>query len=280
MRFTEWVHAHRRSILFLLAVLAVGGLASSLNLPVSLFPRVDFPRVFVNLEAGDRPAERMAVEVTWLVEEAVRAVPGVRNIRSATSRGAADISINFDWDQDMRAAMLQVESAVNRAMPELPQGTTFEVRLMDPTVFPVLGYSLTSDKRSLAELRDIAQYELRPLLTTVAGVAKTEVLGGEVEEYRVETDLGKLNSYGLTLEDVGKALAAANVLTAVGRLEDHDKLYLLISNTQYKDFDQIAATVLRTDAGGIVRLRDVATVRKDVAPNWSRPARPARPRRR
>ena len=270
MKFTEWVHAHRRSILFLLAVLAVGGLASSLNLPVSLFPRVDFPRVFVNLEAGDRPAERMAVEVTWLVEEAVRAVPGVRNIRSATSRGAADISINFDWGQDMRAAMLQVESAVNRAMPELPQGTTFEVRLMDPTVFPVLGYSLTSDKRSLAELRDIAQYELRPLLTTVAGVAKTEVLGGEVEEYRVETDLGKLNSYGMTLEDVGKALAAANVLTAVGRLEDHEKLYLLISNTQYKDFDQIAATVLRTDAGGIVRLRDVATVRKDVAPNWAR----------
>ena len=186
MKFTEWVHAHHRSFLFLLGALALGGVASGWNLPVTLFPQVHFPRVEVNLEAGDRPAERMAIEVTWPIEEAVRAVPGVRNIRSATSRGAADISINFDWGRDMPAAMLQVESAVNRVMPELPQGTSFDVRLMDPTVFPVLGYSLTSDDRSLAELRDIAQYEIRPVLATIAGVAKTEVLGGEVEEIRVE----------------------------------------------------------------------------------------------
>jgi len=270
MKFTEWIHAHHRSILFLLAVLALGGVASALSLPVALFPQVPFPRVEVNLEAGDRPGERMAIEVTWPVEEAVRAVPGVRNIRSTTSRGAADISINFDWDTDMPSAMLQVESAVNRVMAELPAGTKFDVRLMDPTVFPVLGYSLTSDTRSLIDLRDIARYQIRPVLATITGVAKMEVLGGEVEEYRVEADVARLNSYGMSLEEVGKALSAANVLTAVGRLEDHNKLYLIISNTEFKDLDRIAATVLRTDAGGIVRLSDVATVRRDAAPQWTR----------
>ncbi|MCX5654419.1 MAG: efflux RND transporter permease subunit, partial [Planctomycetota bacterium] len=270
MRFSEWVHAHTRSILFLMAALAVGGIASSLKLPVALFPQVAFPRVAVGLEAGDRPAERMAVEVTWPIEEAVRAVPGVRNIRSITSRGAAEISINFDWDTDMPAAMLQVQSAVSRTMTELPAGTKFDVRLMDPTVFPTLGYSLTSDTHSLVELRDIAQYQLRPVLSTITGVAKTEVLGGEIEEFRVEADPAKLNAYGMTLEDVAKALSAANVLTAVGRLEDHDKLYLIISDTGFKDLGQISATVLRTDAGGIVRLSDVATVRRDAAPQWTR----------
>ena len=155
--FTNWIHSHHRSILFLLIALAVGGLASSLKLPVALFPQVHFPRVVVDFDSGDRPAERMATEVTYAAEEAIRAVEGVRSIRSTTSRGSAEISINFDWEADMTASMLQVESAVNQVMPTLPQGTTFTVRRMDPTVFPVICYSLTSDTKSGVELYDLAQ---------------------------------------------------------------------------------------------------------------------------
>ena len=267
---TNWIHSHHRSVLFLLVALAVGGLVSTLGLPVALFPQVHFPRVVVELEAGDRPAERMATEVTYPSEEAVRAVPGVRNLRSTTSRGSAEISINFDWKQDMTAAMLQVESAVTQVMPTLPPGTTFSVRRMDPTVFPVICYSLTADGRSGVELYDLAQYQIRPALTTIAGVAKIEVMGGGQEEFRVDADPAKLAAYGLTLSDVGTALSAANVLTAVGRLEEHDKLYLVVTNTSFTDLKQIAATVLRSDQDGTVRLSDVATVSHDAVPQWSR----------
>ena len=76
MSFAGWIQVHRRSMLFLMAILALGGLLSSFGLPVSLFPQVNFPRIEVSLDAGDRPAERMAVEVTYPVEEAIRAVPG------------------------------------------------------------------------------------------------------------------------------------------------------------------------------------------------------------
>ena len=175
MNFGKWIQKHNRSITFLLLAFAVAGAVSSFSLPVSLFPRVDFPRVVINLDAGDRPAERMVVEVTLPIEEAVRSVPGVQSVRSNTSRGAADISINFRWGLDMISAMLQVESEVNKVLVNLPPGTTFEVRRMDPTVFPALGYSLVSDTRSLTELRDIAYYQIRPVLTAVAGVAKIEV---------------------------------------------------------------------------------------------------------
>jgi len=167
---TEWMRTHRRSILFLLLVLVTGGIFSILKIPVALFPQVNFPRVEVSLDAGDRPADRMAIEVVWPVEEAVRAVPGVRDVRSTTSRGSADISVDFDWGLDMVAAMLQVESAIN-LLSGLPSGTTFTIRRMDPTVFPVLAYSLTSRVHSLVELRDLALYQLRPLLSTVNGVA-------------------------------------------------------------------------------------------------------------
>jgi len=269
--FTNWIHDHHRSILFLMAALAIGGLACSFSLPVALFPQVHFPRVVVDFEAGDRTAERMATEVTYPAEEAVRAVQGVRNIRSTTSRGSSQISINFDWDQDMTVAMLQVESAVNQALASMPTGTTFKVRRMDPTVFPVICYSLTSDEpNSGVKLYDLAQYQLRPLLSTVNGVAKIDVMGGQKEEYRVEVNPARLSELGLTLADLGNALSAANVLTAVGRLEDHDKLYLIVTNTSFTDLKQIESTVIRSDASGSIRLRDVAVVRKDAQPQWSR----------
>lgn len=270
MSMTDWMQTHRRSILFLLVVLIIGGVFSSLKLPVALFPNVSFPRIAVSLDAGDRPAERMAIEVTWPVEEAVRAVPGVRSVRSTTSRGSADISINFDWGEDMVAAMLQVESAINQIVPNLPAGLTFNVRRMDPTVFPVLGYSLTSDTHSLIELRDLAMYQLRPLLSTVEGVAKVGVLGGEQEEYRVTVDPAKLDSFGLTLADVASALSAANIVTAVGRQEDHYKLYLVMSDTRLTSLDEISRTVLRSGSDGLVLLEDIATVNRDATPQWTR----------
>ncbi len=270
MSAAGWVQQHRRSILFLMAALALGGLASSLHLPVSLFPNVDFPRVQVNVDAGDRPAERMAIEVTRPVEEAARAVPGVLNVRSTTSRGSAEISIGFGWGKDMVAALLQVESAINQVLASLPQGTTFSVRRMDPTVFPVLGYTLTSDAHSLVELRDIAQYQLRPLLSTVEGVSKVETLGGAEAEYRVTVDPARLASFGLSMQDVASALSAGNVITAVGRMEDHYKLYLVMSDTRFLNLSQIRQTVVRSAKNGIVRLDDIAAVDLETVPQWTR----------
>ncbi|MDA8166090.1 MAG: efflux RND transporter permease subunit, partial [Desulfobacteraceae bacterium] len=270
MTFPGWMQAHRRSILFLLAVLALGGIASGLKLPVALFPDVQFPRVRVELDSGDRPAEQMAVEVTRPVEEAVRAVPGVVGVRSTTSRGSAEISVNFSWGLDMVRAMLQVESAINEVFSSLPSGTTFSVRRMDPTVFPVLAYSLTSPSHSLVELRDLALYQLRPILSTVPGVAKVGVQGGEQEEYRVTVNPAKLASYGLSLPEVARALSASNVITAVGRIEDHYKLYLVMSDTRFKNFSEIEKTVLRSGKSGLVLLEDVAVVSKETVPRWTR----------
>ncbi len=270
MTVTGWLHGHARSLVFLLAILIVAGIFGGFSLPVALFPQVSFPRVRVTLDAGDRPAERMAVEVTYKVEEAVRAIPGVRGVRSTTSRGSAEVSVNFDWGQDMIAAMLQVESEVNKIVPELPPGTTFEVERMDPTVFPVIAYSLTSATHSLSELHDIAMYQLRPALSTITGVARVTVQGGAIEEYRVVVDPGKLQSFNISLGDVAKALSASNVLVAVGRIEDHDKLYLIVSDTRVRNAGDIENAVLRSGSNGVVLVEDVATVEKSTEPQWIR----------
>jgi CzcA family heavy metal efflux pump len=261
---------HRKSILFLLVVLIVAGGFSGIRMPASLFPRIDFPRVRVDLDAGDRPADRMGMEVTWPVEEAVRSVPGVRTIRSTTSRGSAEISIDFDWGQDMQAAALQVQSAISQIAGTMPQGTTFEVHRMDPTVFPVLAYSLTSDARSSVDLRDTALYQLRPRLSTIPGVATVTVQGGDTEEYHVTVDPLKLASYNMSIDDVSKTLSAANVIEAVGKLEDHYKLYLVVSDTRLATLADIGRTVVKSGESGVVTLDDIATISKGAVPQWTR----------
>jgi len=270
MNLAHWAAVHRRSILFLVAMLALAGIVAGFKLPVALFPHVDFPRVVVSLDAGDRPADQMVIVVTRKVEQAVRSVPGVVGLRSTTSRGSAELSINFAWGDDMVTAMLQVESAINQVLPELPPGTRFRVRRMDPTVFPVAAYSLTSDSQSLVQLRDLAQYQLVPLLSSIHGVARVVVMGGERAEYRVEIDPEKLAAYGLTFSDVATAVSASNVLQAVGRLEDHYKLYLLLSDTRIRSLKTIEETVLRSGADGLVRLEDIARVYPTTAPQWLR----------
>jgi CzcA family heavy metal efflux pump len=270
VKFVDWLQTHRRSVLFLLALLVAGGAAVAWTLPVALFPRVDFPRVVISIDTGDRPAERMAAEVTVPVESAIRSVPGLRSIRSTSSRGSAEISVNFDWGADMISAMLQVESTLNQALGELPAGAKFEVRRMDPTVFPSIAYTLTSSQRSLVELHDIAYYQLRPLLSTVTGVAQVEVFGGAEAEYRVTVDPARLEAHGLTLADVSKALSAANTISAVGRLEDHYKLYLALVDNRVTDATQLGATVLQKSPDGLVRVADVATITLGEAPQWTR----------
>ncbi len=270
MRLVAWLQEHRRSVLFLLFVLAVGGVASVGRLPVGLFPHVSFPRIVVNVDAGDRPADRMVIEVTRPLEGAVRSVPAVRSIRSNTSRGSADISVNFAWGTDMIAATLQVESAIVQILPTLPPGVSYKVRRMDPTVFPVIGLSITSRTRSSVAIRDLALYDLQPLLSTVTGVARIAVLGGDTEEYQVLLDPARLAAVGLTVDDLVKTVSAANVVQAVGRLQENEKLYLILSDTQFRTLAELGRVVVRRSPEGVVLLSDVADIQDSVEPRWNR----------
>ncbi|WP_118183899.1 efflux RND transporter permease subunit [Paraburkholderia phosphatilytica] len=270
MKFGQWMQLHRRSLLFVVALLAAAGALTAFRLPISLFPNVAFPRAVVSLDAGDRPAEQMTTLVTMPVEEALRRVPNVRDVESKTSRGTAEVSINFDWGTDMAQATLQAQSAISEILATLPSGTSMQVRRMDPTVFPVLAYSLTSKQQSATTLRDLAQFQLRPLLSSVDGVARVDVTGGAQEEFEVAIDPARLAVYKLSVADVSKAIGATNVLMATGRIEDHHKLYLVIANSALTQIDELKRVVVSSVNGTQVRLGDIATVTDGVVPQWIR----------
>ncbi|MBN2680656.1 efflux RND transporter permease subunit [Acidithiobacillus montserratensis] len=264
-----WLLQHRRSLLFLLFVLVVAGLLSATKMPVALFPNVVFPRIVVSADAGNMPIPQTEIDVTRPLEQALRAVPGVQHIRSTTARGATEVSVQFAWGSNMTEALLQAESAVNKVLPALPPGTSFRARRMDPTVFPVLGLSLTSDRLDAVALRRYAEYDLRPLLLAIHGVAQVDVQGGEREEYQVVVDPMRLQSYGLTLAAVEKALGKGNIITAVGRLQRHYRLYQILSESPLKNVQDIEHIVLKTGTAGVVDLADVAQIQVGTAPQWT-----------
>ena len=270
MTFGSWMQAHRRSLLFVIALLAIAGTLTGLQLPTSLVPNVAFPRAVVSLDAGDRPAEQMATLVTTPVEEALRRVPNVRDVTSKTSRGAAEISINFDWGTDMAQATLQSQSAISEILATLPPGTSMQVRRMDPTVFPVLAYSLTSAQQSLTVLHDVAQFQMRPMLSSVTGVARVEVTGGAQDELEVAIDPARLAVYKLSAADVARAIGASNVLMATGRIEDHDKLYLVIANSTVTSVAALRNVVVSSPGASQIRLGEIASVTQGTLPQWLR----------
>ena len=264
---------HSRSILLALALITLAGLFAATQLPVTLFPHIDYPRVVVSIDAGDRDPAQMAADITRPAEVAMRAVPGVVQIRSTTSRGSAEVALSFNWGADMVAATQATQGAMATILPDLPPSTRFTVRRSDPTIFPVLGISLTSTNHSTTELAQIANLRVRPLLSSVPGVAGVDVLGGSAPEVQVEVDPAKLQTFGLTVTDVATALAGANSVAAVGKIEDRHRLYLALVEDRVATEADIGLVPIKAGSGtsaGVVTVGQVATVRRAAAPTWTK----------
>jgi multidrug efflux pump subunit AcrB len=268
---------HGRSIGLIAAAFILAGVLAAVSLPVGLFPQVSFPRVVVDLSSGDRPVDQTALSVTRPVEEAIRSVPGVIEVRSATSRGSAQISIDFGWGRDMIATTLLVDSAVAQVLPSLPTGSSFGVRRMDPTVFPIIAYALTSESVPLTQLYDLAKLQVVPVLASIPGLAQVGVQSSDISEVEVLTDVHRLSMYGLRLNDVATRIAAGNTVQAVGRVQDNGKLYLVVANSNRRSLADLKGIVVKSDPNGVVRLGDVADVNEGIVPQWTRVVEDGKP---
>jgi len=264
------MRSHTKSILFIVVILSFAGLFAAFRLPIALFPNIAFPRIVVSADAGDMPADRMMITVTRKLEEAVNSIPDVLTVRSTTSRGATELSINFHWNVDMIKAELLVNNAITQVISDLPAGFQFRVRRMNPTVYPIIGYSLISKNRGLMELRSFAEYVLRPMLTSIDGVANVVVLGGRTKEYQVIVNPERLRSFDLSMSDLIDAIRNTNIVSSVGKIEQDYRLYLTLVDGQYADVKQVGRTVVKIHNQMPVFLDDVADIRESVRPEWTR----------
>ncbi len=269
MKFSDWVERHRRSLLTISFALALAGVFAAISLPVGLFPVTSFPRIRVEITTGAMPPRQMLIDVTQPLERVARAVPGAEDVSSTTSRGSAQIYVDFPWGYDMREALLSVDAAFAQELPALPKGTKYDIIQMSPDILmPFVSYALISNKVPYAALRRMAKYQIVPLLTGIPGIRRVGVLGGATPEVEVRVNPQKLEAYGLTLRQVSGTLAQTNIIRAVGRLQDNDLLYLAISDNAFTSIHSVRNVALRVGKDGIVRLGQIAKVTMGSVPRW------------
>ncbi len=252
---------HRAAAVFgLLALLAAAGIYTSLRLPSSIFPSVTFPIVKVIADAGEEPAARMMPTVTRPLEEAIRRVPSILLVRSITSRGSTEISARFAWGTDMQVALQRVQAETQRVRPDLPPDTRIDVEWMNTAIFPILGYSLSSDSLSQAQLWDLAEYTLKPALLRIEGVSEVQIQGGRQREFRVRLDPRALQGRGLSAADVVDAIRADNDVLSAGLLEQNHELYLVLVNGRVHGLDQLRGLAVPAPHGPPATLGQLGTV--------------------
>jgi CzcA family heavy metal efflux pump len=260
---------HRQIILFVAVVLCAAGVFAAFTMPSSVFPKTDFPRVVVLIDNGVMPADEMMATVTRPVEEAMKDIPGTVNIRSATARGSAEIDVFFEWNTDMVQAELAAMSHMAQIRGELPAEASYEVHRLTFSSFPILGISLTSPKRSGEELWKWAQYELKPRLLRVSGVARAALVGGREPEYQVVVDPTKLAAHHLSLDGVAQSLADSNVYVPAGMHEENHQLYLTLVDGRVKRGPELARMPVGYANGTPVYVQDIGEVRLGAVPQYT-----------
>ena len=265
-----WLARSTRTIFFFAAMLTVAGIYFAFQVPISVFPQTNFPRVVIGVDNGVMPVEQMQVTITKPIEDAVNSVPGLQTVRSTTSRGSAEISLFFDWNEDMFHSLQLVDAALGKVEQTLPATARVTTNRLTFATFPILGYSLTSATVPQTKLWEIATYDLKPPLNRVAGVSTVTVQGGKVPEFHVVPNLALLQGAGVTIPDLVNAIQASNIVDSPGLYEANHQLILGLVGAQVHDSEQLRQLVVKTTpAGAPVHVADVATVEEATQPVYT-----------
>jgi multidrug efflux pump subunit AcrB len=151
----DFVRAHGRALVLVVLAFALAGAVLMFQIPISIFPQTDFPRVVILVDNGIAPVNVQMLTVTRPLEEAIRIVPGITNVRSVTARGSTEISVFFRWDVDIMNALHLVQGRISQITPNLPPAARFYINRLTFSVFPMVGCSVTSPKRPLSDLWDL-----------------------------------------------------------------------------------------------------------------------------
>ena len=244
----------------ILLLILVSGAVSYRSMKTSLFPNVTFPKIKIIADFGEQPVDKMMVTVTKPLENAIKRVENIRIIRSATSMGSCEISAFMAWDSDIDLDKQQVESQISQIKNLLPPEVQITVEKMNPSILPVMGYSMQSETKDLVELKMLAEYVVKPYLSRIEGVASVDVIGGKTKEYRLVVDEQKLRNLKIGTPDIIHALEQTDFIRSSGYTVDYNRLYLTVTDATVKNKEELENLMVFDNTVRKVRVRDIATV--------------------
>jgi CzcA family heavy metal efflux pump len=252
--------SHKNPLAVLLALIIVGGIFVYGKLQTSLFPEITFPKIKIIADAGLQPVDKMMVSVTKPLEAAIKQVPDLQTIRSTTSRGSCEISAFMTWNSDIDVNQQHIESKISEIRNTLPPDVDITVAKMNPSILPVMGYSVESNTRSPIELKQLAIYTIKPFLSQVEGISEIRVTGGRTKEYWLQLNVQKMSTFSITPDLINTALSQTNFIKSNGFLSDYRFLYLTITDATVHNKDELENIVIKNDGKRIVTLKDIAAI--------------------
>ena len=252
---------HRPVTMFMLSgVIVLLGAISLTRLPVDLMPEFALPTIAVSVNyTGVGPLE-MEQLVPRPLEQAAAAVPGVQQVNSSSSEGRSQVRLNFAWGTDMSEALDEVRSRIDRVRGRLPEDADPpQIFKADPNAFPIINLAVDGDFDPVT-LREIAQNELAPRLERAPGVAAVMVGGGLRRQIHIELSREKITALNLSVDRVVQVLRQENQNTPLGEVTQGDALYLVRSQGEFTNLDDIRNVVVMTRDGVPIYVRDIADV--------------------
>jgi len=250
----------------LTAGLALAGCVAFFLLPVAPLPNVDLPTIVVTAQMAGASPETMASSVATPLERHLGTIADVDEMTSSSSTGSTRIILQFGLDRDIDGAARDVEAAINAARADLPAAlkSNPQYRKLNPADAPILILALTSDTLTPGQIYDAASTVLQQKLSQVNGVGQVQLSGASLPAVRVELNPRALFKYGIGLEDVRAALAAANANSPKGAIEDKGIRYQIYVNDVARTAREYQSLVVAYRNGAAVRLADVADVSDSV----------------
>jgi len=256
----NFFHSHKNPLAVLLVMILLGGAFAYSRMQTALFPEISFPKIKIIAEAGLQPVNKMMIQVTKPLENVIKQVPNLKMIRSTTSRGSCEISAFMDWKADVDLSQQKIESKIAQIRNTLPAETQITVEKMNPSILPVIGYTLESHSRSPIELKLLALYTIKPFFSQVPGVSEVRIIGGKTKEFWLQLDSRKMSALMITPDSVSAAIAQTNFIRSNGYLSDYRYLYLTTTDATVHTADDIRQIILRNDGKRIIRVADVGNV--------------------
>lgn len=261
MNLAQWSLRHKYSVIAATIAIVLFGIFARQTLRVNLFPDTAPPLVNVVTAYPGVAAKDVARDLNKPMEEEFATLEGVKRIKSTAQDGLSIVKVEFHYGRDVTTAAVDVQNAINRIRRNLPQGMQEpQVMRFSTSNRPVITYALKSQTLNPAELRALADNELKNALQTVDGVAAVDVFGGYARQIRVQVDKARLDALGLSLDRVAAAVRGENVAAPGGRIVQEDREYLIRLVQEYASVDAIADTIIDNRGGRLIRLRDVAEV--------------------
>ena len=247
-------------VLVVFGVFLTLGMSAWKNIPIDAFPDISTTQVNIIIKAPGMTAEEIESQITTLVETELLGIPKKDILRSTTKYAITSITLDFKSGTDIYWARQQVNERLLSVWNQLPANIEGGLAPMSTPLSEMFMFTIENPSLSITERKHILDWQIRPLLRTVEGVADVNILGGETKTIQFSPDVIVLSNANITIDEIQNHLDAANINGSVGRINVGTESLIIRTQGRFQNINDVANLVVKNDNGKLYHLKDIGKI--------------------